>query len=170
MGAIFGLPKLETKISQVVDVNERCEAVNTTAAGDDDDGIFDSLTLIEPSVVLDVELIAEVDISAGRKIDINIQYPLLNRTFPLPTACLSYDADARSYAPAAIPATVERGDGGEGSGGVRLGLGTSEVLGGLLVGVMAVMVELLGICFDGCVSLRSTRVYCICSFARHDGM
>ncbi len=142
MGAIFGLPKLEAKISQVVDVNERCEAVNTTAAAADDDDAFASLTLIEPSVVLDVGLIAEVDVRAGRRIDFTAEYPLLNKTFALPTACLSYDADASSYAPAAVAATVRREDAAQGSGGVRLRVGMSEVLGGLLVGVMAVMVAM----------------------------
>ncbi|ERF75319.1 hypothetical protein EPUS_00111 [Endocarpon pusillum Z07020] len=153
-GAIFGLPKLETRISQVADVNERCEALNTTAADDDDDDnddAFDFLTLIEPSVVLDVELIAEADIDVGVTIDINATYPLLSTAFPLPTACLSYDADAesyapaaiadaRSYAPAAIDATVEEGDGGQGSGGMRLGVGRLKMLVSLLVGVMAVFV------------------------------
>ncbi len=150
MGAIFGLPKLEAKISQVVDVNDRCEAVNATAFNVTAvntttvaDGALNSLTLIEPSVVLDVELIAEVDIAAGRRIDFNAQWPLVNKTFALPTACLRYDVDARTYAPAAMPATTGTGGGGQGSGGLRLRLGVgTSVLGGLLLGVMAVMVAM----------------------------
>ncbi|KAF7506252.1 hypothetical protein GJ744_012060 [Endocarpon pusillum] len=144
VGAVFGLPKLIAQISQVMDVNERCEAVNTTTTDDHHDA-FDSFTLIEPSLVLDVALVSEGDIKvAGEQWAINGQWPLYNKTFALPTACLSYDADASSYAPPAVAATAGNRDAGEGSsgqgssGGVRLTVGTWEVLAWLLVGVMAV--------------------------------
>lgn len=140
VGAILGLPKLEAKISQVADVNERCEAVNSTTGGDISDDVFDSLTLIEPSVVLDIGLIAEAGISVARQsIQIDAQYPLLNQTFALPTACLRFDDEVGGYAPAVTAAAG--GDGGAGSAGVRLGMpGKLKVLGGLLVGVMGVFV------------------------------
>lgn len=123
-------------------MNERCESANATSTGDDDDDdeIFDSLTLIEPSVILDVGLIAEagVGLAGGKPIEFNAEYGLLNKTFELPTACLRFDAESGGYAPA-VTAAAAAGE-GVGSGGVRLGMVGLKVLAGLLVAVFVVVV------------------------------
>lgn len=92
-------------------------------------------------MIFDVALIAEAGISlVVSPIEFDVQYPFTNQTFPLPTSCLRFDDEAGGYAPAATAAATG-GDGGAGSGAVRLGMpGRLNVLGGLLVGVMGVFV------------------------------
>ena len=101
-GAYMHLPEVSATVSQVANVNSDCEpvkvATNTSSKGALDD-IHDSLTHLTSSVNISVGVIAEADVAIGNYIDgtAAVSKELWATSYPLPTACYSFDAEAKSY-------------------------------------------------------------------------
>ena len=121
-GAYMHLPEVSATISQVANVNSDCEpvkfATNTSSKGALDD-IHDSLTHLTSSVNISVGVIAEADVAIGNYIDgtAAVSKELWATFYPLPTACYSYDAEAKSYGSPTATATAGAGSIDEGAKG-----------------------------------------------------
>ena len=112
-GVFFNLPKVSATVSQVAHVNSKCEPAANSTGGDLVDDFFDSLTHIEPNVELDFGVVAEAQLQ-GDDIGGEAEYTVFNTSFPLPTACYSFNVDQKTFGPAEAKATVT-GSGGKGS-------------------------------------------------------
>lgn len=116
-GVFFTLPRVSATVSQVTQVNSKCEPADNSTGKDLLDGFFDGLTHIEPKVELGFGLVAEasLDVDIIRAGAENI-YTVANTSFPLPTACYSFDTDEKTFAPAtANPTTTGSGSGPTGA-------------------------------------------------------
>ncbi|KAI9772144.1 MAG: hypothetical protein M1839_002556 [Geoglossum umbratile] len=98
------LPQVSVTIERLTNVPGTCIASNATNIGNQLGHIFGNLTHISPNVQLDVGvgLAAEFQV-AGVGSSIETDWTIASTAFPLPTACLSYDPKAKSYAPAGDP-------------------------------------------------------------------
>ena len=105
-GLFLDIPKVSATISQQSHVNEKCEAPQGTNAADQ--FLFDSLMHIDPSVDLDAGVLADVDVDFKDVYTVayTTQHTIFNTSFPLPTACLSYDTGANTYGPPSVPASA----------------------------------------------------------------
>lgn len=76
-------------------MSSKCE--NVTASND----IFDTLTHIDASVDVGLGLTADADVDIGGiSFEDAAPYSVLQTSYALPTACMSFDAGAKSYGPA----------------------------------------------------------------------
>lgn len=96
-------------------MSSKCE--NFTANND----IFDTLTHVDASVDVGLGLTAEADVDIGGiSFEDAAPYSVLRTSYALPTACMSFDAGAKSYVPAtATPSpttTTTKGHDGAKSG------------------------------------------------------
>ena len=120
-GAFLDLPKLSATIEQVSDVDEHCAPLNISAAGTDDRTSsfkFPRLTHIVPEIEFGAGFVAEA--SFGEDVDAvgypETEFAVFDRNVSLPTACFSYDANAKDYvAPTPPPGKV--GKNGKGVAG-----------------------------------------------------
>ena len=113
-GAFLDLPKLEATVSKVSHVNETCDPVSPTE--DLKDYIFDSLTNIVPSVEVDVGVLAEADEKLGGNKEKGVTYTAWNKTWTLPTACVSFDPIQKAYVTPTSTTTTTATPGVKGSG------------------------------------------------------
>lgn len=82
-------------------MSSKCE--NATANND----IFDTLTHVDASVDVGLGLTAEADVDIGGiSFGDAAPYSVLQTSYALPTACLSFDAGAKSYLPATATPSV----------------------------------------------------------------
>ena len=100
-GAYMHLTEVSATISQVANVNSDCEpvkiATNTSSKGAVDD-IFDSLTHLTSSVNISVGVVAEANVNIGNfGHAVVASKELWGTSYPLPTACYRFDAEAKSY-------------------------------------------------------------------------
>ena len=103
-GTFLNLPTVYATLSQVSNVNAQCEPApagtpsGTTNATAD---IFASLTHLTAGTNLSVGLVAEAEVHAGAfKLEDRKPFTAFETGFPLPTACMSFDDQAKTYAPA----------------------------------------------------------------------
>lgn len=104
-GVFFDLPSIKATVSQVAHVDSKCNPVtNFSATGNILDDIFGSLTNIVPEVDFDVGLVvqANLDLVPFKAAE---EWTALSTTITLPTACLSFDAAAKTYGAAAASKT-----------------------------------------------------------------
>lgn len=100
-GIFFDLPTVKATVSQVAHVNAKCDPIaNASAAGDISDDIFGTLTNIVPEVKFDVGLVAQAELRGGL-VDLDDKWTAAQTAFMLPTACISFDASAKTYGAAA---------------------------------------------------------------------
>ncbi|KAL9043523.1 MAG: hypothetical protein Q9214_003295 [Letrouitia sp. 1 TL-2023] len=152
-GVFFTLPRVSATVSQVTQVNSKCEPTNNSTGKDLLDDFFDGLTHIEPKVELGFGLIAEASLDID-VINVGAEtiYTVANTSFPLPTACYSFDTDEKTFGPATAQAITT------GSGpGPKIGAASAQMLNpltGLIDGwkrVEVAVTVLFGvlICFTG---------------------
>ena len=103
-GAFLNLPTITATVAQVANVNSRCEpeavpSNNGTGADGALDDFFSSLTHLTSDVELAVGVVAEEKVEVGTFGDIagRQPYTILSTDFSLPTACLSFDAAAKTF-------------------------------------------------------------------------
>lgn len=102
-GIFFDLPTVKATVSQVAHVDAKCDPIaNASTAGDINDDIFGSLTNIVPEVDFDVGLVAQAELRGGLiTLDDVAKLTAAQTAFMLPTACISFDASAKTYGAAA---------------------------------------------------------------------
>ncbi|KAL8872059.1 MAG: hypothetical protein Q9174_002240 [Haloplaca sp. 1 TL-2023] len=115
-GVFFNLPTVSATISQVAQVNSKCEPLpignmtsNASTTVDDIlQDVFGSLTHVEPAVGLDFGVLAEANlgISNSREVGLQNVVTIFNTTFPLPTTCLSFDPEKSTLGPVPAMATA----------------------------------------------------------------
>ena len=132
-----------------------CENATTSSSSSSAgaDEIFDTLTHISASVDVGLGLTAQAEIDAGGySFGGSEPYSVVATAFALPTACVSFDAGAKSYAPATATAAGGRAGASGGHGGGRSGAAAGAVnpFGGQGVGLMG-MVALSGLVLVGSV-------------------
>ncbi|KAB8261230.1 hypothetical protein BDV32DRAFT_121925 [Aspergillus pseudonomiae] len=103
VGAFVNLPKVSVNATQLSHVSEKCEPVNGKANEGGSltsvlDDVYDSLTHIAPSVDINMGVLAnmEVDIADFSE-RVGVEAVLASTSYPLPTACLKYDAKSHTY-------------------------------------------------------------------------
>ncbi|EHK99023.1 hypothetical protein M7I_5176 [Glarea lozoyensis 74030] len=110
IGAFLDLPALEVAISTAPDLDVNCDPIPTNISFTNVSEIvpqkFPSLIKIEPAVVLNFGVKADVLLDLpGNKLDggYTTESVIASTSFPLPTACLSFDAEKQQLA---IPTTT----------------------------------------------------------------
>ena len=138
-GVFLNLPQISATVAQVANVNSRCEpeampSSNNTGLDGALDGFFNSLTHLTSEVELAVGVVAEEGVKAidvaGRE-----AYTVFSTDFPLPTACFSFDAAAKTFG---SPTSSNTASGTPGAsalpGGTKsaASLGKDNALGGVV--------------------------------------
>ncbi|KAI4093395.1 MAG: hypothetical protein LQ344_002983 [Seirophora lacunosa] len=144
-GVFFDLPTVSATVSQVTDVNARCEPLPPTNATSLVDGfredVYGSLTHLEPAVEFGIGVLAQGEVGV---FDGEALLTLFNTSLPLPTACLSFDREAGTLG--AVMATTTA------AGKDATASETSAAEKGFRMGRMKVALALLlgvGVCFVG---------------------
>ncbi|EAW23837.1 putative GPI anchored protein [Aspergillus fischeri NRRL 181] len=101
VGAFLELPKVSVNVTQLSNVNEKCESVSN---GDGKltsmlDNVFGDFTNIVPSVDINLGALAnfEVDVPRVFTETAAVQTVLASTSYPLPTACLQFDSESGEY-------------------------------------------------------------------------
>jgi hypothetical protein len=101
VGAFLELPKVSVNVTQLSNVNEKCEAVSS---GDGKltsmlDNVFGDFTNIVPTVDINLGALAnfEVDVPRVFTETAAVQTVLASTSYPLPTACLQFDSESGEY-------------------------------------------------------------------------
>ena len=138
-GVFLNLPQISATVAQVANVNSKCEPVavssnNNTGLDGALDGFFNSLTHLTSEVELAAGVVAEEEVKAidvaGRE-----AYTVFSTDFPLPTACFSFDAAAKTFG---SPTSSNTASGTPGAsalpGGTKsaASLGKDNALGGVV--------------------------------------
>ncbi len=96
---------------------------NSAVANDIINDVFDTLTHIDASVDVGLGLVAQAELDVGEySFKDNKPFSLIETSFALPTACMSFDAGAKTYGPASATssatgsATATKGHSGGKSG------------------------------------------------------
>ena len=105
-GAFLNLPSLSATISQVDHVDDKCNPTNSSDKVKD--FIHNSLTNIVPTVDFDVGVLVDtkLDISNIYSAEAAAFTTAVSTSYPLPTACISYDSAHKTYGPAAAAKTL----------------------------------------------------------------
>ncbi|KAL8752353.1 MAG: hypothetical protein Q9184_005764 [Pyrenodesmia sp. 2 TL-2023] len=155
-GVFLDLPTISATVSQVAQVNDRCEPIpdvqtpnnaSSTIVDGVLEDVFGSLTHIESNLELGVGVLAQGQLGL---VDAEAVFTVFNTSFPGPTTCLSFDGEQGTLG--AVVATGAAG-GGEGRGAVPSGTSPSaagkerkvarvETVAALLLGVCACFVGL----------------------------
>lgn len=106
-GVFFDLPTVKATVSQVAHVDAKCDPIaNASTTGTISDDVFGSLTNIVPEVDFDLGLVAQAELRAfGLRKDDVAKWTAVQTAFTLPTACISFDAGAKTYGAAGASAT-----------------------------------------------------------------
>ncbi len=128
-GFFLNTPSISTTLSTVTHVDSQCENVSNSSSAASE-RTFDALTHIDSSVEVALGVIAqaEVDFEGSGRLKDEAEYTVLGKTFDLPTACVGFDAAAKTYgAPAQA---VKTGSGMEGpKASANSAVGTKILLG-----------------------------------------
>ena len=105
LGAFLNLPTVSATLAQVSHINAQCEPAPPSTPSDITNAtadFFASLTHLTPTVEMGVGVLAQADIRAGTfKFGPDPEVHTVYQTeFPLPTACMSFDPQAKSFSPA----------------------------------------------------------------------
>ena len=153
-GVFFNLPTVSATVSQVAHVNSKCEPItgNGTTSNSVLDDVFGSLTHIEENVEFDFGLVAEASLGVGGVDDV---YTVFNTSFPLPTACLSFDSDKSTLGPVTASGSgTQSGAGASGTAQGAAAAGAVNPLGQLLkatgrIEIVLGALLLVSVCFGG---------------------
>lgn len=143
IGAYMELPKLALNITQLSDVDEKCEP-SPEDAESSLDKLFGNLTNFIPSVDINMGVLADFGVEIGKEVQSTaIQTAITTTGYSLPTQCLQFDADEKTFAVPTPSSKIadEKKAAGEGKeGGVgRVGPG--------MVSVWALASFVLVLCF-----------------------
>ncbi len=123
-GVFFNLPTVAATISQLTHVNSKCEPIpanlTTSTVNDIVEDVFEGLTHIEPSVEVDFGVLAQAELTED--VGVEAIHIVFNTGYPLPTACLEFNAVDGALA-AVTPKVDGKAitDGPGGVGGVGVG-------------------------------------------------
>ena len=119
-GIFLDSPMLTTTFSTVSHVNSKCENVtNNAVANEVINDIFKTLTHIDTSIDLELGVTAEAQAKLGKYIiKEEVPYAVVETSFSLPTACISYDGKASTYGPAPT-STSTKTPGAKGTSGAN---------------------------------------------------
>ena len=100
-GVFLNTPVITTTFSTVSHVDDKCENVtNSATANKIMNGIFDTLTHIDSSVEVALGVVAEAEVDiGGYSFKENDPITIVSKSFPLPTECISFDSNAKTYGP-----------------------------------------------------------------------
>lgn len=148
-GAFLDLPTIKATVSQVAHANSKCELVsNSTKTNDVIESLFDSLTKIVPEVDLDLGLVAQAGVHAGDFAVNGVKkYTALSTHYSLPTACLSFDGQAKTFGPAVAALASATGKQGTDKGGKNAAEGLVNPFTGLLGGHWRLQAVILTLAF-----------------------
>ncbi|PGG97994.1 hypothetical protein GX51_07036 [Blastomyces parvus] len=129
VGAFFTIPSVTVKVEQLKNVDGKCNPLPTSPAtpGDDDDkenriptleDLVGNFTNIVPTVELNVGVLAELEIGIGSlQKELRKDHTIASKEFALPTACLAYNKEKKSFAsPTPPPPPSSSDEPGEGPG------------------------------------------------------
>lgn len=110
IGAFLELPNVSVNVTQLSNVNEKCETVSN---GDGKltsvlDNVLGNFTNIVPTVDINLGALArfEVDVPGAFTEAAAVQTVLASTSYPLPTACLQFDSESGEYSsPTPTPAS-----------------------------------------------------------------
>ena len=139
-------------------MDSKCENITSSATANGlINDIFDTLTHIDASVDVGLGLTAQAEVDIGDySFADSAPYSLLETSYALPTACMSFDADARSYGPAAATASATgsadgsegRSDGGKsGAAGVVNPFGVLQSAGWRGMALVSGLLAVGSVCF-----------------------
>ena len=145
-GAFLSLPSVTATVAQVANVNSKCEPKAVSSNNNNDtsaldgalDHIFDSLTHLTSDVDLAVGAVGEFSIKAGTiPFGGAVSHTFWSTGFPLPTACFSFDAAAKTFgsptSTMSVTSTAKASTGAAGGdSSSAASLGRENPLGGLL--------------------------------------
>jgi hypothetical protein len=101
VGAFLELPKVSLNVTQLGNVNEKCEAVSN---GDGKltsvlDHVFGNFTNLVPTVDINLGALANFEVDVPRVFTeaAAVQTVLASTSYPLPTACLHFDPESGEY-------------------------------------------------------------------------
>lgn len=119
-GVFLDLPQIKATIAQVNNVDSECNPVaNASSQGNNIiDDIFGSLTNIVPEVDFDVGLVAQADLQGGGFTfgPKPARYTAFSIHSTLPTACLSFNAQSKTFG---SPTATSSGNDGKGKDGTK---------------------------------------------------
>ena len=122
IGAFFNLPKATVNITQLDNVDENCEPKSDSDDKNGEDSGLESalenlignFTHVEPNVELNLGAFAEVDVDVGGlETGIATRITAVETEFHLPTACLAFDEENKSYGAASSVITPTGDAGGD---------------------------------------------------------
>ena len=103
-GVFLNLPQISATVAQVANVNSKCEpeavsSNNNTGLDGALDDLFSSLTHLTSEVELAAGVVAEQEFHAVNFFneEARTSYTAFSTKFPLPTACFSFNADAKTF-------------------------------------------------------------------------
>ena len=110
-GIFFDLPTVKATVSQVAHVDAKCDPIaNSSARGNIVEDVLGSLTNIVPEVDFDIGLVAQAELKGfGLTLDDVAKWTAVKTAFPLPTACISFDAGAKTFGAATATASASEG-------------------------------------------------------------
>ncbi|KAH1518992.1 hypothetical protein KXX29_006872 [Aspergillus fumigatus] len=113
VGAFLELPKVSVNVTQLRNVNEKCESVSNGEGKLTSmlDNIVGDFTNIVPTVDINLGALAnfEVDVPRVFTETAAVQTVLASTSYPLPTACLQFDSESGEYSsptPTPTPTSV----------------------------------------------------------------
>lgn len=110
LGVFLNLPTVSATLEEVLQVNHKCEKIAASGSKNANDA-FGSLTHITGQVGLDIGLLAQASLNiAGQSRNENASYTAFATSYPLPTACMSFDRKAKTYG---IASTTPTGSAGQ---------------------------------------------------------
>ena len=101
LGVFLDLPSVSATLEQVAHVNSKCEPQplsSSSTPGSVATEIFDSLTHIKGDVGFDIGVLAQANLNIdGASFNENASYTAFATSYPLPTACISFDSKSKTY-------------------------------------------------------------------------
>ena len=141
-GMFLNLPQISATVAQVANVNSKCEpeavsSNNNTGLDGALDDFFNSLTHLTSDVELAVGVVAEQGIKADNFFTEAAReaYTVFSTDFPLPTACFSFDAAAKTFGSPTLSNTASDTPGASaipGGSKSAASLGKDNALGGVV--------------------------------------
>ncbi|OJD14161.1 hypothetical protein AJ78_05467 [Emergomyces pasteurianus Ep9510] len=137
VGAFFNIPSITVKVDQLDNVDGKCNPLPTSSAlpGEGDkknriptfEVLVGNFTNIVPTVELNVGVVAELSMNIGaRPNKLETEYTIASKEFTLPTACLAFNPEKKSFAsPTPPPPPSGSGGLGDGAGAARPKDGTA---------------------------------------------
>ncbi|EEQ89743.1 GPI anchored protein [Blastomyces dermatitidis ER-3] len=134
VGAFFTIPSINVKVEQLKNVDGKCNPLPTSSAlpGDDDDDddeknriptledLIGNFTNIVPTVELNVGVLAELEIGIGAfQKKLEADHTIISKEFALPTACLAFNQEKKSFASPTPPPPPQSNEPGSGPGVAR---------------------------------------------------